>query len=149
MKITNSKIKNYIIVLQFCKNWNTFNKHFCLHNHPTSKNYYLNTFNIIHLCHCSLCICNFIRFDNPASVAPTPSRQLTYNYLVSLNLWLLLFPCDLCCDWTMGTVPLVETFSDPRNIVTLIAYTTLCILVWISFITENRQQSTLIIMVSR
>lgn len=95
------------------------------------------------------CVCYFIRFDNPASVAPTPSRQLTYNYLVSLNLWLLLFPCDLCCDWTMGTVPLVETFSDPRNIVTLIAYTTICILVWIAFVTENRQQSTLIIMVSR
>lgn len=48
----------------------------------------------------------------------------------------------------MGTVPLVETFSDPRNIVTLVAYTTLCILVWISFISENRQQTTLIIMVS-
>lgn len=88
------------------------------------------------------------RFDNPASVATTPTRQLTYNYLVSLNLWLLLFPCDLCCDWTMGTVPLVESFMDPRNIATILAYLLIGILVWIAFISENRQQTTIIIMVS-
>lgn len=88
------------------------------------------------------------RFDNPASVAATPSRQLTYNYLASLNLWLLLFPCDLCCDWTMGTVPLVESFTDPRNFVTLLAYSLIATLVWIAFVSENRQQSTLIVMVS-
>lgn len=88
------------------------------------------------------------RFDNPASVAATPSRQLTYNYLASLNLWLLLFPCDLCCDWTMGTVPLVESFTDPRNFITLLAYSLIATLVWIAFVSENRQQSTLIVMVS-
>lgn len=44
----------------------------------------------------------FTRFDNPASVAPAPQKQLTYGYLIYLNTWLLLFPCDLCCDWTMG-----------------------------------------------
>ncbi|CAL8141337.1 unnamed protein product [Orchesella dallaii] len=64
----------------------------------------------------------FTRFDNPASVSETPTRQLTYNYLVALNVWLLLFPCDLCCDWTMGTVPLVESWWDPRNLVTLATY---------------------------
>lgn len=44
----------------------------------------------------------FTRFDNPASAADAPQRQLTYSYLIYLNSWLLLFPCDLCCDWTMG-----------------------------------------------
>lgn len=44
----------------------------------------------------------FTRFDNPASAAESPARQLTYSYLIYLNSWLLLFPCDLCCDWTMG-----------------------------------------------
>lgn len=44
----------------------------------------------------------FTRFDNPASAAETPSRQLTFSYLIYLNCWLLIFPCDLCCDWTMG-----------------------------------------------
>ena len=88
------------------------------------------------------------RFDNPASVAPTPVRQLSYNYLISVNLWLLLFPCDLCCDWTMGTVSLVESFLDPRNIATLISYTVLLLLTYVAVVTENRQQATVIIMVS-
>lgn len=44
----------------------------------------------------------FTRFDNPASSAPTPVRQLTYGYLIYLNSWLLLCPSLLCCDWTMG-----------------------------------------------
>lgn len=91
------------------------------------------------------CTC---RFDNPASVATSPTRQLTYNYLASLNLWLLLFPCDLCCDWTMGTVPLIESVTDPRNVATLLAYTFLATLVWIAYVNENRQHSAIIIMVN-
>ncbi|XP_065305258.1 protein O-mannosyl-transferase Tmtc3-like isoform X4 [Dermacentor albipictus] len=64
----------------------------------------------------------FNRFDNPASVAPSPSRQLTYNYLTALNAWLLVFPSDLCCDWTMGTVPLVTSLADVRNLGTIALY---------------------------
>lgn len=90
----------------------------------------------------------FTRFDNPASVAPTPARQLTYHYLMSVNLWLLLFPCELCCDWTMGTVPLVESFLDSRNLATITAYLFLFVLVSTAFVTENRQQSIVILMVS-
>uniref|UniRef100_A0A336KWY0 dolichyl-phosphate-mannose--protein mannosyltransferase n=1 Tax=Culicoides sonorensis TaxID=179676 RepID=A0A336KWY0_CULSO len=88
----------------------------------------------------------FTRFDNPASVSPTPTRQLTYNYLASVNLWLLLFPCDLCCDWTMGTVPLVESISDVRNLGTLAGYLLIGTLVWISFTHDNRQKAAVIIM---
>nr|CAD7392097.1 unnamed protein product [Timema cristinae] len=88
----------------------------------------------------------FTRFDNPASVAPPPSRQLSYNYLISVNLWLLFFPCDLCCDWTMGTVPLVSSFLDPRNLATLISYAALLLLMYTAVVTDNRQQATLIIM---
>uniref|UniRef100_A0A182FV23 DUF1736 domain-containing protein n=1 Tax=Anopheles albimanus TaxID=7167 RepID=A0A182FV23_ANOAL len=86
------------------------------------------------------------RFDNPASVAVTPVRQLSYNYLVSVNLWLLLFPCDLCCDWTMGTVPLVESFTDPRNLSTLGAYTLIGVLAWVAFIENHRQKSAVVVM---
>uniref|UniRef100_A0A182YA58 DUF1736 domain-containing protein n=1 Tax=Anopheles stephensi TaxID=30069 RepID=A0A182YA58_ANOST len=88
------------------------------------------------------------RFDNPASVAVTPARQLSYNYLVSVNLWLLLFPCDLCCDWTMGTVPLVESFTDPRNLATLGAYSMIGVLAWVAFIENHRQKSAVVVMVS-
>lgn len=90
----------------------------------------------------------FTRFDNPASVAPTPTRQLTYNYLISVNLWLLLFPSDLCCDWTMGTIPLVESFVDLRNLGTVAAYAFLGALIVVAFTTESKQHSTIILMVS-
>ncbi|PRD29455.1 UNVERIFIED_CONTAM: Transmembrane and TPR repeat-containing protein 3 [Trichonephila clavipes] len=61
-------------------------------------------------------------FDNPAAASAFPVRQLTYNYLLPVNAWLLLFPSDLCCDWTMGTIPLVESIFDPRNAATLTFY---------------------------
>ncbi len=64
----------------------------------------------------------FTNFDNPAAHAASPVRQLTFNYLLPINAWLLLFPRDLCCDWTMGTVPLIAGWSDPRNLFTLIFY---------------------------
>lgn len=59
------------------------------------------------------------RFDNPAAVSPSPVRQLTFNYLLPVNAWLLLNPSELCCDWTMGTIPLVESVLDVRNIATV------------------------------
>uniref|UniRef100_A0A6G1S038 Transmembrane and tetratricopeptide repeat containing 3 n=1 Tax=Hypotaenidia okinawae TaxID=2861861 RepID=A0A6G1S038_9GRUI len=61
----------------------------------------------------------FTRFDNPAAVSPSPARQLTFNYLLPVNAWLLLNPSELCCDWTMGTIPLVESLLDIRNVATL------------------------------
>lgn len=90
---------------------------------------------------------SYYRFDNPASVSEWPTRYLTYNYLVSVNFWLLLFPYDLCCDWTMGTIPLVESVFDKRNLATLASYLVLGMLVYVAFVSENRQQTNNIIMV--
>ncbi|XP_004928023.1 protein O-mannosyl-transferase Tmtc3 [Bombyx mori] len=61
----------------------------------------------------------FTRFDNPAGAAPGPTRHLTFAYLPALNAWLLALPEALCCDWTMGTVALVKSWRDPRNVATL------------------------------
>uniref|UniRef100_A0A4W4EW05 Protein O-mannosyl-transferase TMTC3 n=1 Tax=Electrophorus electricus TaxID=8005 RepID=A0A4W4EW05_ELEEL len=72
----------------------------------------------------------FTRFDNPAAVSTTPTRQLTFNYLLPVNGWLLLNPSELCCDWTMGTIPLVETLLDLRNLATLAFYTLLSLLAY-------------------
>lgn len=70
----------------------------------------------------------FTRFDNPAAVSPTPARQMTFNYLLPVNAWLLLNPSELCCDWTMGTIPLVESLLDLRNAATLLFYAFLALL---------------------
>lgn len=53
---------------------------------------------------------------------------MTFNYLLPVNAWLLLNPSELCCDWTMGTIPLVESFLDLRNLATLLFYTCLFLL---------------------
>ncbi|XP_067628574.1 protein O-mannosyl-transferase Tmtc3 [Eurosta solidaginis] len=88
----------------------------------------------------------FTRFDNPASAAPTPVRQLTFSYLIFLNLWLMIFPCDLCCDWTMGTIPLIEGFTDLRNLATLSAFSLLAAITWQACTTNNLIRSRVLLM---
>ncbi|XP_061531867.1 protein O-mannosyl-transferase TMTC3 isoform X2 [Phycodurus eques] len=87
----------------------------------------------------------FTRFDNPAAVSPTPTRQLTFNYLLPVNAWLLLNPSELCCDWTMGTIPLVESALDQRNLATLLFYVLLGLLAYHS-ITCSRSSSKTVVM---
>ncbi|CAN7977948.1 unnamed protein product, partial [Ixodes persulcatus] len=82
--------------------------------------------------------------DNPASVAPAPARQLTYNYLAALNAWLLVFPCDLCCDWTMGTVPLVTSLTDPRNLATVAVYLFLAVATRAALESDERHRRPLL-----
>nr|XP_018672931.1 transmembrane and TPR repeat-containing protein 3 isoform X3 [Ciona intestinalis] len=59
---------------------------------------------------------HFTGFDNPASSEKFPARHLTYNHLLSLNSLLLLNPYNLLCDWSMGTVPIITSFFDVRNV---------------------------------
>ncbi|EGD76403.1 transmembrane and tetratricopeptide repeat containing 4 [Salpingoeca rosetta] len=52
-------------------------------------------------------------------------RALTKNYYVFLHAWLLLFPAELCCDWSSFGIPNITAVSDPRNVQTAAMYTTL------------------------
>ena len=56
-------------------------------------------------------------------------RILSLSNLYCFNAWLLLSPSSLCCDWTLGSIPLVTSFSDTKNIWSLVLYTSLAILV--------------------
>ncbi|KAI6056015.1 TMTC1 [Marmota monax] len=47
-------------------------------------------------------------------------RFLTYSYLLAFNVWLLLAPVTLCYDWQVGSIPLVETIWDMRNLATVL-----------------------------
>jgi Domain of unknown function (DUF1736) len=91
---------------------------------------------------------DIFRFDNPASVSAAPTRQLTYNYLVSVNLRLLLFPNDLCCDWTMGTIDLVKSIYDFRNLMTIFTYVMIVWLGWLAISCENRRKANVLVLVS-
>ena len=88
----------------------------------------------------------FSSFDNPASVASTPARQLTLNYLLPVNSWLLLNPDGLCCDWTMGTIPLIQSLFDLRNLSTLGFYVVLMQLIYYA-LSHRGARSRAIIMV--
>ncbi|CAG2118227.1 unnamed protein product, partial [Medioppia subpectinata] len=79
----------------------------------------------------------FTKFDNPANSAPTPVRQLTFNFLLPMNSWLMLFPDGLCCDWTMGTIPLIESYLDVRNVATIAFYLFFAALIWRAFLSNN------------
>ncbi|XP_026991030.2 protein O-mannosyl-transferase TMTC3 isoform X1 [Tachysurus fulvidraco] len=90
----------------------------------------------------------FTRFDNPAAVSSTPARQLTFNYLLPVNAWLLLNPSELCCDWTMGTIPLVESLLDPRNLATLAFYVLLGLLAYHSLRHAHSSAKTVLMALS-
>ncbi|XP_043943181.1 protein O-mannosyl-transferase TMTC1 [Protopterus annectens] len=63
----------------------------------------------------------FSEQDNPASFSPSRlTRFLTYSYLLVFNALLLLAPITLCYDWQVGSIPLVESVWDPRNIATVL-----------------------------
>ncbi|KAK5848761.1 hypothetical protein PBY51_008455 [Eleginops maclovinus] len=63
----------------------------------------------------------FSEQDNPASFSPhLLTRMLTYSYLLSFNAWLLLAPVVLCYDWQVGSIPLVESLGDIRNVSTVL-----------------------------
>ncbi|KAI4484940.1 hypothetical protein M0802_012936 [Mischocyttarus mexicanus] len=51
-----------------------------------------------------------------------PCRLLTFCYLAALNCWLLLCPVTLSHDWQMGSVPLVTSLADTRNLATCLFF---------------------------
>ncbi|XP_023230734.1 transmembrane and TPR repeat-containing protein 4-like [Centruroides sculpturatus] len=63
----------------------------------------------------------FQHVDNPASFEENLIlRVINYNYIYTLNIWILLHPLWLCFDWSMGCVPLIRSASDFRLIVVII-----------------------------
>lgn len=65
-------------------------------------------------------------FDNPHSfVNGTLLRTLNYNYLYALNCWILVNPWWLCFDWSMGSVPTIDSLSDPRVLAVIVLWVVL------------------------
>ncbi|XP_045492101.1 protein O-mannosyl-transferase TMTC1-like [Colias croceus] len=67
--------------------------------------------------------------DNPAAFHPSFFvRLMTFCYLAAFNWWLLLCPWTLSHDWQMGSVPLITSGWDPRNLLTCAAFGILLLL---------------------
>ncbi|XP_071478845.1 protein O-mannosyl-transferase TMTC1-like, partial [Diadema antillarum] len=65
---------------------------------------------------------HFSEEDNPAAFADhMTTRFLTFSYLVAFNIQLLLCPVTLSYDWQVGSIPLIESWADSRNLTTLAA----------------------------
>lgn len=47
-------------------------------------------------------------------------RFLTYSYLAAFNALTLVYPSNLSYDWQMGSIPLVQSLLDCRNIFSLL-----------------------------
>ncbi|GAB6018796.1 transmembrane and tetratricopeptide repeat containing 1 [Chamberlinius hualienensis] len=80
----------------------------------------------------------FSEQDNPASFAVLwQTRFLTYAYLLAFNAWLLLGPITMSYDWQLGSIPLVETLWDIRNVSTVLLAVLLLLLIWRVLISEE------------
>ncbi|KAK8725792.1 hypothetical protein OTU49_010486 [Cherax quadricarinatus] len=67
--------------------------------------------------------------DNPASFSPSLlTRTLTFWYLPVLNVWVMLYPWRLSHDWQLGSIPLITSLHDARNIASLVFYASLFLL---------------------
>ncbi|KAG7305254.1 hypothetical protein JYU34_009297 [Plutella xylostella] len=72
---------------------------------------------------------SFSAQDNPPAFHPSfVVRLMTFCYLAAFNWWLLLCPWTLSHDWQMGSVPLVTSGWDPRNLLTCAAFGALVLL---------------------
>ena len=82
---------------------------------------------------------HFSAQDNPASFANSSlTRTLTYMYLYYFNAKLLVAPITLCYDWQMGSIPMVETVSDVRNIGTVAFFCYFLALCWIALTSASK-----------
>ncbi|XP_069696734.1 protein O-mannosyl-transferase TMTC1-like [Periplaneta americana] len=82
----------------------------------------------------------FSNQDNPAAFHPCRHvRFLTFCYLAAFNCWLLLCPATLSHDWQMGSVPLVTTLVDSRNIATCLFFGC-CVIIAYRGIADFEQQ---------
>lgn len=69
----------------------------------------------------------FAKADNPTAHHPSLwVRTLTFLFLPVFNLSLLLYPHPLSYDWSMDSVSRIEKLSDPRNLLILVFYASLC-----------------------
>lgn len=71
--------------------------------------------------------------------------MLTFSYLAAFNWWLVLCPSSLSHDWQMGSIPLLTSISDARNLLTLWALASTILMIhksWLDFEVMHIDRST-------
>lgn len=73
----------------------------------------------------------FAKADNPASASDSfVERSLTLAFLPAFNFWLSVCPAQLSFDWSMDAIPLIKSWSDPRNVLSAAFYAGLLAFLW-------------------
>lgn len=73
----------------------------------------------------------FVLADNPAAHSTSfVTRSLTFLYLPVFNFGLFLCPSILSFDWSMDSIPLVDSWADSRNLLSAAFYVVLGVMVW-------------------
>ncbi|CAB3397102.1 unnamed protein product [Caenorhabditis bovis] len=66
---------------------------------------------------------SFSRADNPTSMEPSfLVRSMTFIYLPVFHLMLMVFPKNLCFDWSMDAIEPIRSFYDPRFLKSILFY---------------------------
>jgi hypothetical protein len=61
------------------------------------------------------------KLDNPPAAGnDLMAKLLNYPYIYAHNAWLMLFPWNLCGDYTYNSIAVIEGISDWRNLLTLL-----------------------------
>lgn len=82
----------------------------------------------------------FQQVDNPASFEENIFiRIINYNYIYTLNLWILLHPLWLCFDWSMGCIPLIRSISDFRLIIVMFFWIILSLFFYVCILSKDRK----------
>ncbi|CAB3375830.1 protein O-mannosyl-transferase TMTC1-like [Cloeon dipterum] len=85
--------------------------------------------------------------DNPAAFHPSRQvRFLTFCYLAAYNCWLILCPWSLSHDWQMGSLPLITSVADSRNLATILLLGFCVALIYRSICDFEQQKQTPLIL---
>lgn len=87
----------------------------------------------------------FTSQDNPAAFAPNVrTRFLSFAYLSAFSLCMLFLPSKLSYDWQMNSIELVEQWTDPRNLTTLVVFVLLTCLVLAALLNRNKATQSML-----
>lgn len=86
---------------------------------------------------------SFIEQTNPSIfMKNTLHRSLMKTYLAACHAWMLIFPYHLNADWAWGSIELIRSVWDPRNLGTALFLLTLACCLYLSLFRSRLMAST-------
>ena len=83
----------------------------------------------------------------PAFAEDRLTRMLSISYVWALNVWLLIWPQGLCCDWSQGSIRLISSLADIRNAATASLFAGVFYAAWfVLFSSESPKSRTCVFM---